>query len=84
MTPKKLWLGFIAVMTISFAALIYYGIEIYREAPPIPDKVITADGTILSASEKDIVSKLLGLRSTTQQFRHFLRKKRYHYIRFNC
>ena len=47
MTPKKLWLGFIAVMTISFAVLIYYGIEIYREAPPIPDKVITADGTLL-------------------------------------
>ena len=47
MTPKKLWLGFIAVMTISFAVLIYYGIEIYREAPPIPDKVLTADGTVL-------------------------------------
>ena len=47
MTPKKLWLGFIAVMTISFAVLIYYGIEIYREAPPIPEKVILADGTVL-------------------------------------
>ncbi|MEI7423197.1 MAG: nitric-oxide reductase large subunit [Prolixibacteraceae bacterium] len=47
MTPKKLWLGFIAVMTISFAVLIYYGIEIYREAPPIPDKVITVEGTLL-------------------------------------
>jgi nitric oxide reductase subunit B len=47
MTPKKLWIGFIAVMTISFAVLIYYGIEIYREAPPIPDKVVLADGTVL-------------------------------------
>ncbi|HWS00283.1 MAG TPA: nitric-oxide reductase large subunit [Prolixibacteraceae bacterium] len=47
MTPKKLWLGFIAVMTISFAVLIYYGIEIYREAPPIPDKVVTTDGTVI-------------------------------------
>ena len=47
MTSKKLWLGFIAVMTISFAVLIYYGIEIYRQAPPIPDKVVTSDGTIL-------------------------------------
>ena len=47
MTPRKLWLGFIAVMTISFAVLIYYGIEIYREAPPIPDKVFTADGNLL-------------------------------------
>ncbi len=47
MTSKKLWLGFIAVMTISFAVLIYYGIEIYRQAPPIPEKVVTTDGTLL-------------------------------------
>ncbi len=53
MTPKKLWLGFIAVMTISFAVLIYYGIEIYREAPPIPDKVVLTDGTLLF-TEQDI------------------------------
>src|SRR5512133_3312026 len=51
MTPKKLWLGFIAVMTISFAVLIYYGIEIYREAPPIPDKVVTTDGTVIFTRE---------------------------------
>lgn len=47
MTTKKLWLGFLAVMTISFAVLLYYGREIYRQAPPIPDKVVTSSGTIL-------------------------------------
>ncbi|MEI6695920.1 MAG: nitric-oxide reductase large subunit [Bacteroidota bacterium] len=47
MSTKKLWLGFIAVMTISFAVLIYYGVEIYKQAPPIPDKVVTTDGTVL-------------------------------------
>jgi len=47
MTTKKLWIGFIAVMTISFAVLLYYGREIYRQAPPIPDKVITSDGRVL-------------------------------------
>lgn len=47
MTTKKLWLGFLAVMTISFAILLYYGYEIYRQAPPIPDKVVTADGSVL-------------------------------------
>jgi nitric oxide reductase subunit B len=47
MTTKKLWLGFLAVMTISFAILLYYGREIYRQAPPIPDKVVTQDGTVL-------------------------------------
>lgn len=47
MTTQKLWIGFIAVMTISFAVLLYYGREIYRQAPPIPDKVMTSDGRVL-------------------------------------
>lgn len=47
MKTKQLWLGFTAVMTISFAVLLYYGREIYRQAPPIPDKVMTTDGTVL-------------------------------------
>lgn len=47
MNAKKLWFGFIAVMVISFGVLGYYGREIYREAPPIPDKVVTEDGTVL-------------------------------------
>jgi nitric oxide reductase subunit B len=47
MNAKKLWFGFIAVMVISFGILLYYGREIYREAPPIPDKVVTEDGTVL-------------------------------------
>ncbi len=47
MKTKKLWIGFIAVMLISFGVLLYYGNEIYRQAPPIPDKVVTEDGTLL-------------------------------------
>jgi nitric oxide reductase subunit B len=47
MNTKKLWWGFIAVMVLSFGVLLYYGREIYREAPPIPDKVVTEDGTVL-------------------------------------
>lgn len=47
MNTKKLWLIFIGVMVFSFAVLLYYGVEIYREAPPIPEKVITEDGTVL-------------------------------------
>ena len=34
-------------MLISFGILGYYGREIYREAPPIPEKVITPDGEVL-------------------------------------
>jgi nitric oxide reductase subunit B len=47
MNAKKLWFGFIAVMVISFGVLLYYGREIYRQAPPIPEKVVTVDGTVL-------------------------------------
>ncbi len=47
MNSKKLWLIFIGVMVFSFAVLLYYGKEIYREAPPVPEKVVTEDGTLL-------------------------------------
>ena len=47
MNAKKLWFGFIAVMVISFSVLLYYGSEIYRLAPPIPEKIITEDGSVL-------------------------------------
>ncbi len=47
MNTKKLWISFILVMTISFAVLIYYGREIYRQAPPVPDKVMTSSGKVL-------------------------------------
>lgn len=44
---KKLWIGFALVVGISFAVLGYFGYQIYQQAPPIPDKVVTADGTVL-------------------------------------
>ncbi|MFN8258989.1 MAG: nitric-oxide reductase large subunit [Bacteroidales bacterium] len=47
MKTKKLWTGFIAVMVISFAVLLFYGYEIYRQAPPIPEKVVTQSGKVL-------------------------------------
>jgi nitric oxide reductase subunit B len=34
-------------MIISFAVLLYFGREIYRQAPAIPDKVVTENGTVL-------------------------------------
>lgn len=47
MKHRRLWIAFLAIMTGSFAVLGYYGFEIYRKAPPIPEKVITADGQTL-------------------------------------
>ncbi len=53
MNTKKLWYGFGAVMIISFSVLLYYGWEIYRQAPPIPKQVVTTSGGVVFG-EKDI------------------------------
>ncbi len=47
MSLKKLWAAFAAVVIISFAVLIYFGVEIYREAPPIPEQIVTQSGEVL-------------------------------------
>lgn len=47
MEYKKLWIGLILVVALSFAVLIFYGVEIYREAPPVPEAVVTTDGNVL-------------------------------------
>ena len=52
MTTRKLWLSFTAVMIISFGILLYYGREIYREAPPVPEKVVTSDGTVIFSGQE--------------------------------
>ena len=47
MSYRKLWLTFIVVVVASFAVLGYFGREIYRQAPPVPDRVVTTDGRVL-------------------------------------
>lgn len=44
---KKLWLGFALVVGLSFLVLGYFGYEIYTQAPPVPEQVRSADGTIM-------------------------------------
>ena len=36
---KKIWIGVIIVVALSFAALIWVGTEVYQTQPPIPEKV---------------------------------------------
>lgn len=52
MENKRLWLAFTLVILISFAVLGYYGHEIYRQAPPIPEKVVSASGEVLFTGEQ--------------------------------
>ena len=41
---RKLWVAFTAVVVLSFAVLGWTGLRIYQEAPPVPTRVVTADG----------------------------------------
>ncbi len=44
---KRLWLIFGLIFALSFAVLLWVGTEIFREAPPIPGTVVTADGRVV-------------------------------------
>lgn len=52
MTPKKLWTWLAAVIIGSFAVLIFYGVEIYRKIPPVPDQVVTTEGKIVATGQE--------------------------------
>ena len=43
---KRLWLLLGGVMVISFAVLGYIGVEIYYQAPPEPNQVVTTSGQV--------------------------------------
>jgi nitric oxide reductase subunit B len=45
---KRYWLAFFAVVTVSFTVLGWVGARIYQEAPPIPERVVTTDGTLVT------------------------------------
>ena len=48
---KKLWILFALVVIVSFSILGYYGRQIYQQAPPIPDKIVSAQGDVIFTGE---------------------------------
>ncbi len=52
MNTKRLWLALTFVIFGSFAVLGYYGIELYRQAPPIPTRVVTTSGDVLFTGDE--------------------------------
>ena len=44
---KKLWWTFILVVLLSFGVLLYYGYEIYQVSPPVPEKIVDSQGTVI-------------------------------------
>ncbi|MFT0214004.1 nitric-oxide reductase large subunit [Pseudomonas sp. F1_0610] len=48
---KKLWWTLIAVLGVTFCVLGWFGREIYRQAPPIPEVVVSEQGQSLFTAE---------------------------------
>ncbi|MBV2209246.1 MAG: nitric-oxide reductase large subunit [Thermomonas sp.] len=44
---KRLWLGLGALLAASFAVMLWLGVDLIRTKPPIPDKVISANGDVI-------------------------------------
>lgn len=44
---RKLWTWLAIICALSFAVLIWVGTEIYQTAPPIPNQVVSTEGTVL-------------------------------------
>ncbi len=44
---RKLWIGLSVLLVASFAVLLAVGGEIYRQAPPLPDRVVTEAGEVV-------------------------------------
>jgi nitric oxide reductase subunit B len=51
MKTRNLWIGFTLVMVVSFSVLLLFGREIYRQAPPVPEYVVTEDGKQLFSGQ---------------------------------
>ena len=48
---RKLWYLLIAVLGVTFSLLGYFGYEVYRQAPPIPERVVSADNRLLMTAD---------------------------------
>ncbi|WP_141452776.1 nitric-oxide reductase large subunit [Pseudoxanthomonas sp. z9] len=52
-STRKLWAGLAALLIASFAVLLWVGSEVHRQAPPLPEQVVDANGQVLY-TRKDI------------------------------
>ncbi|MDH1265240.1 nitric-oxide reductase large subunit [Pseudomonas sp. GD03944] len=48
---RKLWWTLIAILGVTFCVLGWFGREVYRQAPPIPEQVVSASGQVLFDAE---------------------------------
>ena len=50
-TERKLWLWLGSLLTVTFAVLLWQGTEVHRQAPPIPERVVDAQGAVVYTRE---------------------------------
>jgi nitric oxide reductase subunit B len=50
-SARRVWTAFWLVVILSFGVLGYFGYQIYMEAPPIPDRVVTTGGEVIFTGE---------------------------------
>ena len=43
-TTRRLWIGLGLLLALSFGVLLWMGREVYLQAPPLPERVVTTDG----------------------------------------
>lgn len=48
---RRHWIFLGATLLIAFTLLGFFGREVYRKAPPIPEQVVTTDGTVLMTKD---------------------------------
>ncbi|GAA3711087.1 nitric-oxide reductase large subunit [Oceanisphaera sediminis] len=48
---RRLWTILLVVLGLTFSVLGYFGREVYRQAPPIPARVVTESGTLLTTKD---------------------------------
>jgi nitric oxide reductase subunit B len=46
-STRKLWIGLATLLIASFSVLLWIGSETYRQAPPMPEQVVTPEGRVI-------------------------------------
>ncbi|KAF0117923.1 MAG: nitric oxide reductase subunit B [Hyphomonadaceae bacterium] len=46
-TTKKLWLGLVALLVVTFSVMLFLGADLFRTAPPIPNQIVATNGQVV-------------------------------------
>ena len=67
---RKLWIALGVVLVGTFTLLGVFGREVYRQAPPIPERVVTESGTELMTKEQILRGQRVAPRRKEVPARH--------------